>query len=440
MSIVEQAVWSEAAAVLLSHCILLPPLGNTTEDEDIRKYLLPHIDHVRKCQASIEQRMRDKRMARMKPWPVFEGGFDRDKAVIYAKFSLVYAQNGWWDDARRLQSAVKDFTVQVLGLEHAATRRIMLALSNTLINLGQSDDAAALQQQVQDACMTHLGAKHHETLVTKGTLGDTRRLQGHFSEAKRLQQEAVVGLKQLHGDYHEDTLNAMDLLAHTFLMFKSEESMAQARQLHLKAIEGMEKVHGLEHLRTLIARENLCSVAVECGDQTELEVAHETMIEVFEIRKKKLGREHGYTLLAMVNLALVKSGLGNLNDAEELILMSLAVAERNLGAEHSACLWGRYLLGKTWARQRRWEEAEQQLEDVTKRQCDLLQGRGRYHPDRLGGLIELATVYRALHKFEKYDKTVSEALAVFEKLNQSEHAVAKKLTEERLAFVKEHTV
>ena len=58
ISIAEQGIWSEAAAVLLSHCILIPPLGNTREDEDIRKHLLPHVDHVRECQASIEQRMR----------------------------------------------------------------------------------------------------------------------------------------------------------------------------------------------------------------------------------------------------------------------------------------------------------------------------------------------------------------------------------------------
>lgn len=430
MSVAEQAVWSEAAAVLLSHCILLPPLGGTLEDEDIRKYLLPHVDHVRECQASIEQRMRDKRMARMKPWPIFEGGFNREKAIVYAKFSLVYAQNGRWEDAKRLQLAVKDFTMQVLGLEHATTRRIMLALSRTLYNLGQSDDAASLQQQVQDACMTHLGAEHHETLVTKCTLGDSRRLQGHLSVAKGLQEEAVVGLKKLHGDLHEDTLNAIDLLGHTMLMFKSKESIERARELHLQAIYGMKKVHGSEHLRTLTARENLCSVAVESGDQTQLEDAHETMIEIFEIRKKKLGREHGYTLLAMVNLALVKQGLGMKKDAEELILMGLPIAERNLGADHMACLWARYHLGKIWVQQGRWIEAERQLEDVTERQRDLLQGRRQYHPDRLGGLVELATVYKALNKVEKYDKVVEEALSVFEKLNQSEHTVAKRLREE----------
>ena len=99
--------------MILSHCILLPPLGSTIEDEELRKDLLPHIDHVQDCQRSIEQRMRDIRMARMKPWPIFERGFDRDKAVMYAKYSTVYMQNGRWEEAKRLQLAVRNFTMKV---------------------------------------------------------------------------------------------------------------------------------------------------------------------------------------------------------------------------------------------------------------------------------------------------------------------------------------
>jgi hypothetical protein len=64
---VEQAAWSEAAAVLLSNCIVLPPLGNTAEEEEVRKYLLPDVQFVSARQEEIAQWMRDKRMARMKP-------------------------------------------------------------------------------------------------------------------------------------------------------------------------------------------------------------------------------------------------------------------------------------------------------------------------------------------------------------------------------------
>ena len=161
------------------------------------------------------------------------------------------------------------------------------------------------------------------------------------------------------------------------------------------------------------------------------------MIEVLETRKKKLGREHQYTLLAMANLARVKCELGNLKEAEELILLGLPVAERNLGTGHIAYLWARYHLGKIWVRQKRWEEAERHLVDVTERQRSLLQGRGQYHPDRLGGLVELAAVYHALGRFQECNRTVDEALAGLEKISTSEHPVAKKLKEDRKIWMQE---
>jgi hypothetical protein len=148
MSIAEQSLWCGAAATLLAHCILLPPLGNTTEDEEMQRLLLPHVEHVRECQTSIEDCMREKRTGRswIKPWPVIEPSFTREKAIMYAKFSIVYAENGRWKEAKELQLEIRDFTMQSLGLKHATTRRVTLALAGTMLNLRQIDDATALQE------------------------------------------------------------------------------------------------------------------------------------------------------------------------------------------------------------------------------------------------------------------------------------------------------
>lgn len=397
----------------------------------------------------------------MKPWPVFDDGFNREKALMYAKFSIVYAQHGKWEEARRLQLAVRDFTMQVLGLQNATTRKITLALAATLFHLGQSDDAAILQKEVVDACITHLGPDHHETLTAKGTLGESRYLQGRVSDAKALQQEAVTGLTKLHGINNEDTLNAIDGLGRTVLKLYSEEDMNESQRLHRQAVDGMSALLGKDHLRTLVARENLCQVAVQTGDEALLQEAHEAMLEILETRKEKLGREHAYTLLAMVgvimvskrrppigsayckstictdqmlqvNLALVKSGLGDLEGADSLIHQGLPIAERNLGPDHVACLWARYHIGKIWVKQKRWEEAELHLIDCTERQRNLLQGRGQWHPDRLGALIELATVHHARGNMEECNRVVDEALVGFEKVTKNyEHPIAKKLKADR---------
>jgi hypothetical protein len=427
MSVLEQGVWSEAAAVLLSSCILLPPLGNTVEEEQVRKYLLPHVEFVSKRQQEIEQRMRDKRMARMKPWPLFEGGFNREKTLMYAKFSLVYAHNGKLEEAERLQRTVRNVTLQFLGLEHASTRRITLALSGTLFVLDETDEAGKLRKEVLEACRTHMGDHHHETLTAKCALGEIRHSQGRHGESKVLLEQAVTGLTDLLGLDHPDTLNAIDYLGRTVCMFYTKESIMRARELHQQAVDGMRIVHGRHHLRTLEACENLCSTAIKSGDQAQLNEAKVMMEEVLEVRKEKYGKEHGFTLLSMVNLSSVRSGLDDLKGAEELLQSALEIGERDLGRDHQACLWGRYLLGKIWVKKKEWAKVEPYIVDVTHRQMRMLQGRGRYHPDRLGGLVDLVTVYHALGKAEDRDRVAYEALEGFKEINGSEHPVAKGL-------------
>ena len=149
------------------------------------------------------------------------------------------------------------------------------------------------------------------------------------------------------------------------------------------------------------------------------------------MRKEKLGREHAYTLLAMVNLARVKSSLGDTEGAEALFIEGLPIAERNLGVEHFAYLWARYELGKVWIRQKRWTEAEILLKDITEKQKTLLQGRGRFHPDRIGGLIELANVLHVLGKHEECEGVVDEALRSLSRISKTEHPFATKLKADR---------
>lgn len=350
---------------------------------------------------------------------------------MYAKFSIVYAQNGRWEDAKGLQIAVKDFTMKVLGLQHPVTRRIVLALATTLLQLGQSNEAAIWQEQVVDACTEFLGPDHHDTLIGKHHLGESRYLQGRFSDARILQETAVDGLQRLHGQKHEDTLNAIDSLGRTVIMFYRVPDYERARELHKAAFDGLTELLGRDHTRTLIACEHLCVTAVHTGIKHQLLQADEMMKTVLETRSVRLGKEHGYTLLAMANLAQIKRELGQLDEAEQLMLTALPIAARNLGPDNVACLWGQYLLGSILARQQRWNEAEAILRDVADRQQQLLHGRGRHHPDRIGALAELAAVYHALGKHGDCERTVDEALYALSVISTTEHPLAVKLKADR---------
>ena len=67
MTLSEQAMFCHVSATVLSNAILLPPLGLREEDEGFRRELMPHVDHVRRCQKRIrEQNLREQVKRRWK--------------------------------------------------------------------------------------------------------------------------------------------------------------------------------------------------------------------------------------------------------------------------------------------------------------------------------------------------------------------------------------
>ena len=174
MSTAEQACWCHAAATTLAQAMLLPPLGSAEADEDLRRSLLPHIDHVQRCQQALRERIQDNQTRRRRPWPLLQPKLDRVQALQLAKFCLVYAQCGLWNEAEKLQLMVSEFVSKMLGMEHPSTMDIMLALSGTYWQLGRGNEAADLQQKVLEACITFRGNDDLKTLKVMDTLRVSR--------------------------------------------------------------------------------------------------------------------------------------------------------------------------------------------------------------------------------------------------------------------------
>jgi hypothetical protein len=167
---------------------------------------------VRKCQETIRARLAENQKLRRRSWPVLAPQFGRRQAIQTAKFSLVYSQCGLWNEEEAPQVVVKDFICGKLGMEHPASRRILLFLAGTYWQQARTNEAGALQQQVIGSCMRALGPDHPETLKVMDTLGASRCFQGRFKEAKELHEKAIDGMTRTLGPEHEDTLVAVNNL------------------------------------------------------------------------------------------------------------------------------------------------------------------------------------------------------------------------------------
>ena len=389
MSIAEQAVWSHATATVLTQAILLPPLDDTEADENFRRDLLPHVNHVQKCEDAIRAKLLDNQKSRKRPWPVLRPRLDPGQAIQLTKFSLVYAQSGLWNEAEKLQLQVADFAREMLGMRHSATMDITLFLSGTYWMLGRGDEAADLQQTVLEACIRFRGKDDLKTLKVMDMLGVSRWQQARFQDALRLHESAIEGLRRVQGEDHADTLRAMGNLGR---VIGKDFRFTEAIEMQLKVVAGLRKKTclGPSHSDTLSAMDNLAMAYFDraahgFGHAGDSDHAHELQKEVFERRKEKFGKEHPYTLWAACNLARIKALRGDFNEALSIMRAGIPVAERNLGETHIGTLYGKLHLGRILLLAGQYKEAEHVLSKVV----EAHEGARAGHPDRLLAMFSL---------------------------------------------------
>jgi tetratricopeptide (TPR) repeat protein len=433
MTLGEQAIWSEAAANILSRALLLPPLGGSSEEEKYRRVVLPHIEHVLTCQKSLKDRIVVNRKSRRWPWPNESGTLTRDRALTLAKFSIVYAFCGRWKDAEELQLAVREFTVKMLGVQHATTRRISLALAGLYMLQGRPDEAENLQRGVLNACVEERGPHHRETLLAKHTLAETIFASGRIVEALNFQKDVVSGMTKILGRQDEDTLTALNTLGSMYTQLWNNNSFDLAKEYHSEAFEGFKSVLGPDHSKTIIAKENLAVTSTFLLDDRDfMETASRMIDEVLEQRKIQSGKEHPLTLLAMVNSARIKCAMGDLAIADELLCTALPIGERDLGVDFTAVLWARGHLARVRLKQQRFDEAEEMLLDCIERYKGKFISRGNDHPDRIGPMIALFRCYTMQGRTEDAMRVCEELLEAFKRMKRLDHPIAEALQAEKI--------
>jgi tetratricopeptide (TPR) repeat protein len=388
----EQALWCQAAATALTQAILLPPHGSSAKEEDMRRSLLPHINHVRKCQVEISAKIADNRRLRKITWmSAVKSKFGRRQALESAKFSRVYQECGLWKEAEMLQLRVKEFVLKELGPEHPYAIGIMLLLAGTYQFQGRTNEAAELQGQVYQACLKSLGPDHPKTLKVMDTLGSSRCSQGRFADSLELHEKAIAGMKKIKTlPKPEDLYIAMGNRASMlWRYFRYEE----AREVRAQVLEGLQNVLGPTHLQTLTAMEDLALSYIYCGEEW-LEQAHELMLEVLKQRETRVGKEHPFTLLAMCSLARVKSAMGETADAEKVFRKGIPIAERVLGENYIGTLAGKAHFASVLMKRKLYDEAEELLLKVVGKQKYTRAAReDGDHPDRIMALWALVQCY-----------------------------------------------
>ncbi|KAJ8122696.1 hypothetical protein ONZ43_g1168 [Nemania bipapillata] len=398
MSASQQALWSQVTGAILASSILFPPLGDNEDDRIMRRELLPHILHVRTCQATITDRLKENRGTRKSVWPTITPRWGRREALEAARFSFVYSECGLFQDALQLQSQVRDFAVGLLGEQHPLSIKVTLFLTGTLYELSRASEATRIQRRVYEVCVESLSERHPLTLMVADLLGASLCFLGRWSASLALHEKAVEGLREIYGADHENTLKAIRNLGRVYLRYMEWEKSAK---MHRISWDGMKKRFGETHFETLVCMEDLAMSQMRLGGDYVLE-SHEFMMFVLDERKRALGKEQPYTLLAICNLGRVKSAMGKHAEAARIMKDAVEIADRNLGEDHFGVLAGKTHYAQVLVNQGRLTEAEEIFHTViNKPQYKQSTDEDGEHPDRLIALWYLTGCLEKQGKFRE---------------------------------------
>ncbi|KAF8144885.1 hypothetical protein K438DRAFT_1945281 [Mycena galopus ATCC 62051] len=254
-------------------------------------------------------------------------------------------------------------------------------------------------KQCEDAVLQNrrqvLGDDHLDTLQAMHNLAITYQDLGQLQEAEKLQVVVLEKRRKLLGDDHLDTLHAMNNLANTY---RNLSLFQEAEKLQLVVLEKRRKLLGDDHLDTLLGMHN---AAVTYWNLGQFQEAEKLQLVVLETRRKLLGDHHLDTLHAMNNLALTYGDLAQFQEAEKLQVVVLEKRRKLIGDDHLDTLLAMNNLAIIHHNLGRFQEAEKLQLVVLEKRRKLL---GDDHLDTLLAMNNLAATYGNLGRFEEAEK------------------------------------
>ncbi|KAJ7800085.1 P-loop containing nucleoside triphosphate hydrolase protein [Mycena olivaceomarginata] len=162
-----------------------------------------------------------------------------------AEYGRIFSKVGKYKQAEKLQTAVLDKQIKLLGSDHPDTLLAMGNLAATYSDLGEYKKAEELQISKRTEL---LGGNHPDTLHAMHDLAETYDHLGEFKQAEALGIIALGARKQLLGDNHPDTLLTMGNLASTYSHLGQFKN---AKDLEIVVLDQRKRLLGENHPDTL---------------------------------------------------------------------------------------------------------------------------------------------------------------------------------------------
>ncbi len=213
------------------------------------------------------------------------------------------------------------------------------------------EEAAVLLEGALERLLRNRGARSPEVVTMQVTYGNVLSTLGRLAEAERIEGEALAAARDVAGPLDPLTLTALNNLACTL---QRRGELERALPLFREAHDLGLRVQGESHPDSLARANNLAGVLGNLGQNEEARALYERLIPLLH---EQLGPRHVNTLMAEGNLALQLSRLKLHAQAEALHREVLDHMRETLGPTDSRTIAELFNLSWSVGQQLRFDEA-----------------------------------------------------------------------------------
>lgn len=233
-------------------------------------------------------------------------------------------------EARDELAAASAAMATALGVEDSATLETRFMHSITLGDLGAFDEAAAIQRDLIAIRSRTLGPESARVLTLRNSLAVSYLQARRYADAE-VELKAILPIaERVYEPTHRVTLSIVANLAGALRQQGTPEKVAESGPHYRRAADVSLALYGPLHPRTLMTRSNLGNFLLDIGEAEQAYGAHRAALEG---AREVLGSEHPALSEMLRGLGRSATATGRYDEAEAALLESLALRERQFGAD-----------------------------------------------------------------------------------------------------------
>lgn len=247
-------------------------------------------------------------------WEKAAGPRHPDVGVALNNLGSLYREQGRYLDAVRMTRRALAIWEQTLGPEHPKLAGALANLADQESHLGRLAEAEMHAARALAITEATSGARHLGLVAPLLQLAEAARKRGRLADAEKLYRRALDLLEHAHG--RNGRLTA------------EEQPVPEGRERSSRSLEGADEPE------PLLVASVMNGLGVVAFERADLRGAEARFLAAWAKTEERLGASHANLATPMVNLAAVYVTAARYGEAEPLLIRSLELRERQLGADH----------------------------------------------------------------------------------------------------------